>query len=142
MNAAQVAAGKEPYKNPRNAAAGSLRQIDARVTKSRPLKFFAYAWGEVSATLAETQYEAVQNLGKWGFSVNGLTKLCDNAAQMIAHYHDIETGRSGLGYDIDGVVYKVNDLALQKRLGFVSRARAGPSPINSPPKKPSQNSKP
>ena len=122
MNAAQVAAGKEPYKNPRNAAAGSLRQIDARVTKSRPLKFFAYAWGEVSAILADTQYEAVQNLGKWGFSVNDLTKLCDSAAQMIAHYHGIETARSGLGYDIDGVVYKVNDLALQERLGFVSRA--------------------
>ena len=122
MNEAQIAAGKDAYKNPRNAAAGSLRQIDARVTNDRPLKFFAYAWGEVSAPLAETQYEAVQNLAAWGFSVNELTKICDSAAQMIAHYHDIETGRSGLGYDIDGVVYKVDDLALQERLGFVSRA--------------------
>jgi len=122
MNEAQIAAGKDAYKNPRNAAAGSLRQIDARVTASRPLKFFAYAWGEVSAPLSGTQYGAVQNLGAWGFSVNELTKICDNAAQMIAHYHDIETGRSGLGYDIDGVVYKVDDLALQERLGFVSRA--------------------
>ena len=150
MNKAQVAAGKEPYKNPRNAAAGSLRQIDARVTKSRPLKFFAYAWGEVSATLAETQYEAVQNLGKWGFSVNGLTKLCVTTVdvprvqmakdkdtykesdltnyviitEVVEHYRKLVGSRPNLNYDIDGVVYKVNDLALQERLGFVSRAPA------------------
>jgi DNA ligase (NAD+) len=122
MNAAQEAAGKDTYKNPRNAAAGSLRQIDPNVTASRPLKFFAYAWGEVAAPLAGSQYEAVQNLGKWGFSINSLTKLCETAAEMIDHYRQIETDRSKLGYDIDGVVYKVNDLALQERLGFVSRA--------------------
>ncbi|NNC36803.1 MAG: NAD-dependent DNA ligase LigA [Acidimicrobiales bacterium] len=121
MNKAQEAAGKDTYKNPRNAAAGSLRQIDPRVTATRPLKFFAYAWGEIAAPLAGTQYEAVQNLGKWGFSINALTKLCESAEEMIAHYRKIETDRSTLGYDIDGVVYKVNDLALQDRLGFVSR---------------------
>ena len=75
MNEAQVKLGKHPYKNPRNAAAGSLRQIDARVTAKRPLQFFAYAWGEVSGPLANTQFEAVQNLGDWGFAVNPLTKV-------------------------------------------------------------------
>jgi len=122
MNRAQQAAGKDTYKNPRNAAAGSLRQIDPTVTATRPLKFYAYAWGEVAAPLADTQYEAVQNLGEWGFSINSLTRLCKTAPEMIAHYRKIEQDRSRLGYDIDGVVYKVNDLALQDRLGFVSRA--------------------
>ena len=122
MNTAQIEAGKVPYKNPRNAAAGSLRQIDPTVTAARPLKFYAYAWGDISAPLADTQYEAVQNLGKWGFSINSLTQLCETATEMIDHYRRIEMDRSALGYDIDGVVYKVNDLALQERLGFVSRA--------------------
>lgn len=122
MNEAQVKLGKAPYKNPRNAAAGSLRQIDARVTAKRPLQFFAYAWGEVSRPLAKTQFGAVRSLGEWGFAVNSLTKICVNSAELIAHYHDIETRRSQLGYDIDGVVYKVDDLNLQERLGFVSRA--------------------
>ncbi len=122
MNAQQEHAGKEPYKNPRNAAAGSLRQIDASVTASRPLKFFAYAWGEVSAPLSDTQMGAVDNLKAWGFSTNDLMQICDTASELIAHYKSIEAKRSTLGYDIDGVVYKVNDLALQERLGFVSRA--------------------
>ena len=122
MNAAQVKAGKSEYKNPRNAAAGSLRQIDPSVTASRPLKFFAYTWGEVSAPFAETQMEAVTKMAGWGFSVNPLMRQHDGPASMIAHYTDILTHRAGLGYDIDGVVYKVDDLALQTRLGFVSRA--------------------
>ena len=122
MNEAQVAAGKDAYKNPRNAAAGSLRQIDSNVTANRPLKFFAYTWGEVSAPFAKTQMEAVDLFSKWGFHTNPQMKLHENAAEMIAHYHDIEEKRAGLGYDIDGVVYKVNELALQNRLGFVSRA--------------------
>ena len=122
MNAAQEHAGKDAYKNPRNAAAGSLRQIDANVTASRPLKFYAYAWGEVSAPLSDTQMGAVDNLKAWGFSTNDLMRVCENAEDMIAHYKLIEAMRAGLGYDIDGVVYKVNDLALQERLGFVSRA--------------------
>jgi DNA ligase (NAD+) len=122
MNTEQEERGKEPYKNPRNAAAGSLRQIDPRETAKRPLKFFAYAWGELSAPLDKTQYGAVYRLGALGFSVNDLTLLCRNAAEMVAHYHKIENERADLGYDIDGVVYKVNDLALQERLGFVSRA--------------------
>ena len=122
MNAAQVAAGKEAYKNPRNAAAGSLRQIDPSITAARPLKLFAYTWGEVSEPFAATQMEAVAKFAAWGFTTNPDMKLHENAAQMIAHYHEIEEKRAGLGYDIDGVVYKVNDLALQARLGFVSRA--------------------
>lgn len=122
MNAAQEKAGKPVYKNPRNAAAGSLRQIDPSVTASRPLKLFAYTWGEVSAPFAATQMEAVEKFEAWGFAVNPDMKLHRNADEMIHHYHEIAEKRSALGYDIDGVVYKVNDLALQERLGFVSRA--------------------
>jgi len=122
MNAAQVKAGKDAYKNPRNAAAGSLRQIDPSITAQRPLKFFAYTWGEISAPISGTQMGAVERFGEWGFETNPQMKLHDSAAEMIAHYHDIEEKRAGLGYDIDGVVYKVNELVLQERLGFVSRA--------------------
>ena len=122
MNEAQIAAGKDAYKNPRNAAAGSLRQIDPSVTASRPLKFFAYTWGELSEPISDTQMGAVERFSGWGFDVNPQMKLHENAAELIAHYHEIETKRAALGYDIDGVVYKVNDLALQERLGFVSRA--------------------
>ncbi|MEE9346842.1 MAG: NAD-dependent DNA ligase LigA [Robiginitomaculum sp.] len=122
MNAAQIAAGRDAYKNPRNAAAGSLRQIDAAITASRPLRFYAYTWGEISAPFAKSQMDAVARFKDWGFSVNGLMAKFDDAAGLLAHYHDIENRRAGLGYDIDGVVYKVNDLALQARLGFVSRA--------------------
>ena len=122
MNERQVKAGKDAYKNPRNAAAGSLRQIDPSVTKDRPLKFFAYTWGEISAPISDTQMGAVERFDAWGFAVNDQMKVHQSAAEMIAHYHDIEEKRAGLGYDIDGVVYKVNELALQTRLGFVSRA--------------------
>ena len=122
MNERQVKAGKDAYKNPRNAAAGSLRQIDPNITAERPLKFFAYTWGEISAPISDTQMGAVERFAEWGFAVNDQMKRHDSAAQMIAHYHEIEEKRARLGYDIDGVVYKVNDLALQERLGFVSRA--------------------
>ena len=122
MNSAQIAAGKDAYKNPRNAAAGSLRQIDPSITAQRPLKFFAYTWGEISAPLSDTQMGAVYAMKQWGFSTNRDMKVHDSARSMIAHYQEIEAARAGLGYDIDGVVYKVNDLALQDRLGFVSRA--------------------
>ena len=122
MNAAQLKAGKPEYKNPRNAAAGSLRQIDVSVTASRPLKLFAYTWGEVSEPFAQTQMEAVAKMAEWGFSVNPQMRRHDGPEEMIVHYNEILTARAGLGYDIDGVVYKVDDLALQDRLGFVSRA--------------------
>lgn len=122
MNAKQLEDGKPVYANPRNAAAGSLRQIDPSITASRPLRFFAYTWGEVSAPLSDTQMGAVERMAAWGFSVNPDMRVHDGAEAMITHYEEIAQKRAGLGYDIDGVVYKVNDLALQERLGFVSRA--------------------
>jgi DNA ligase (NAD+) len=122
LNARQQAAGKPPFANPRNAAAGSLRQLDPKVTAERPLKFFAYAWGEISAPFADTQMGAMDAFRRFGLPVNPLTRLCRSAKELLAHYRAIEARRASLGYDIDGVVYKVNDLALQERLGFVSRS--------------------
>ncbi len=122
INARQAAAGKPLFANPRNAAAGSLRQLDASITASRPLRFFAYAWGEMSALPADTQCGVVQAFARWGFTTNPLMRRCASLNEMLAHYRLIETERANLGYDIDGVVYKVDDLALQERLGFVSRA--------------------
>ena len=122
LNARQAAAGKPVFANPRNSAAGSLRQLDASITASRPLAFFAYAWGEVSEPFATTQHGAIQAMHRFGLPTNPLTKLCNTAEAMLAHYRDIESRRASLGYDIDGVVYKVDDLSLQTRLGFVSRS--------------------
>ena len=122
LNERQAEAGKMIYANPRNSAAGSLRQIDAGVTAQRLLRFFAYAWGEVSDMPANTQKGMLDFLHHAGFVTNKLTKLCHSADEMIAHYRDIEQQRASLGYDIDGVVYKVDDLSYQERLGFVSRA--------------------
>ena len=122
LNRALEKADEEPFANPRNAAAGSLRQIDAAVTAARPLRFFAYAWGETSAPLGETQFESVKRLAKLGFKTNPLFVRCDDVEAMIAHYAKIEAQRSLLGYDIDGVVYKVDRLDYQERLGFVSRS--------------------
>ncbi|HSF63668.1 MAG TPA: NAD-dependent DNA ligase LigA, partial [Paracoccaceae bacterium] len=106
--------------NPRNAAAGSLRQLDATITAARPLRFFAYAWGALSAPLAATQSGAIARLASLGFATNPLTRLCHSHDDLMAQYRDIEAQRATLGYDIDGVVYKVDDLALQARLGFRS----------------------
>ena len=108
------------FANPRNAAAGSLRQIDPAVTARRPLRFFAYGWGELSAPLADTQSGAVARLADLGFQTNPLMKRCESAEEMIAVWAAIEQQRATLGYDIDGVVYKVDDLSLQTRLGFRS----------------------
>ena len=122
LNARQEAAGKPVFANPRNAAAGSLRQLDSRITAERPLEFFAYAWGEMSAPISATQFGAIEAFHRFGLPTNPLTQLCHSAAEMLAHFRRIEAMRSELPYDIDGVVYKVNDLALQERLGFVSRS--------------------
>ena len=122
LNERQEAAGKPAYKNPRNAAAGSLRQIDPKMTAQRPLHFFAYAWGELSEPLAATQMEAVQRFQSLGFMINPLMQCCDSVEAMIAVYRDIEARRASLGYDIDGVVYKVDRLDWQARLGQVARA--------------------
>jgi DNA ligase (NAD+) len=123
LNERQLERGKQTYVNPRNTAAGSLRQLDSKITASRPLKFFAYAWGEIKPeTPATTQMEMVEKFAEWGFSVNPLMRRFDNVDDLINHYHFIEQERAKLPYDIDGVVYKVNDLALQQRLGFISRS--------------------
>jgi DNA ligase (NAD+) len=122
MNARAEAAGEVVYANPRNSAAGSLRQLDSSITARRPLKFFAYSWGDLSAPLAETQSGSVARLAALGFVTNPLTRVCLTVEQMLAAYHEIGAKRRGLPYEIDGVVYKVDDLALQQRLGFVSRS--------------------
>lgn len=108
--------------NPRNGAAGSLRQKDPEVTRTRPLRFFAYAWGQVSEPLGETQYDVVRRFGDWGFPVNDRMVRCHSVEELLAHYHKIEAERAEIPYDIDGVVYKVDRLDLQERLGFRSRS--------------------
>lgn len=122
LNRRQSEAGEKIFANPRNAAAGSLRQLDPTITASRPLRFFAYAWGDHSSLPGDSQYDVVQAFAGWGFAVNPRMRLCHGVNDMLAAYRETEAARSTLGYDIDGVVYKVNALALQHRLGFVSRS--------------------
>ncbi len=122
LNERQEAAGAKAFANPRNAAAGSLRQLDPAITASRPLHFFGYAWGVVSEPLAPTQMEARQRLADFGFSLNHPTAICGSLSDIIAHYDFIGSERPHLPFDIDGVVYKVNRLDWQERLGQVSRA--------------------
>ncbi|WP_064694682.1 NAD-dependent DNA ligase LigA [Rhizobium aegyptiacum] len=122
LNRQMEAEGKQTYVNPRNTAAGSLRQLDAKVTASRKLKFFAYAWGEMSEMPADTQFDMVQTFKDWGFPVNPLMKRLNSVADILAHYDEIGLERPDLHYDIDGVVYKVDSLELQQRLGFRSRS--------------------
>lgn len=122
LNERMAAETGRVFANPRNFAAGSLRQKDPEMTRSRPLRFFAYAWGEVAAPLAETQFEAVRRLGGWGFPVNERMTVCRSLDEMLERYRAIEADRASLPYDIDGVVYKVDRLDLQERLGFRSRS--------------------
>ena len=122
LNARQAEQDKKTFANPRNAAAGSLRQLDSRITAVRPLRFFAYAWGSVSEALADTQEGAINRLNDLGFATNPLTTICKGTEDLIAHYRRIGDVRDTLNYDIDGVVYKVNALGLQTRLGFRSTA--------------------
>ncbi len=121
INEKQSQAGGRTFANPRNAAAGSLRQLDASITAERPLQFFAYAWGEVTALPGATQMEVLEALRGWGFPVNPHTRVCESVEELLAQYDAIERERANLGYDIDGVVYKVNRLDYQERLGFRSR---------------------
>ena len=118
----RMAESGQTFANPRNSAAGSLRQKNPEVTRSRPLKFFAYAWGETSEPLADTQYDSVLRFRDWGFPVNERMKRCASLEEMLAQYRAIEADRASLPYDIDGVVYKVDRLDLQERLGFRSRS--------------------
>jgi DNA ligase (NAD+) len=122
LNRRQSEAEEKTFANPRNAAAGSLRMLDPKVTAGRPLHFFAYALGEISQPIADTQMGVVQAFARFGFSTNPLTEICRTLDEILAHYRMLEAQRAELDYDIDGVVYKVNDLALQARLGFVSRS--------------------
>lgn len=123
LNQRQAELGKPTYVNPRNTAAGSLRQLDASLTAERSLKFFAYAWGEVLPGLpADTQYSMVETLADYGFHTNDLMRRLCTVEDLLEHYHAIERVRAELPYDIDGVVYKVDEIALQQRLGFVSRS--------------------
>ncbi len=121
LNKKQVEAGEAPFANPRNSAAGSLRQKDPSITASRPLGFFAYAWGEMSAMPEDTQTGMIGWFERCGFMTNPLTRLCHSVEQLIAFHRKIEESRAGLDYDIDGVVYKVDRIDWQERLGFVSR---------------------
>ncbi|MBV8976457.1 MAG: NAD-dependent DNA ligase LigA [Alphaproteobacteria bacterium] len=122
LNARQEKEGKPLFVNPRNTAAGAVRQLDPAMTAARPLHFFAYAWGEASAMPADTQWDMLQTFKSWGFKVNPLIRRCESMDEILAFYRHTEQRRASLGYDIDGVVYKVDRLDLQERLGFVSRS--------------------
>ncbi|MBW4051941.1 MAG: NAD-dependent DNA ligase LigA [Proteobacteria bacterium] len=121
LNEEQSAAGRTVFANPRNSAAGSLRQLDPQVTASRPLRFLAYAWGEMSEMPAASQWDMLNWLKQRGFPTNPLSRLCHSPGELLAFHQEIELGRARLDYDIDGVVYKVNRLDWQRRLGFVGR---------------------
>ncbi len=122
MNARAAEAGQQTYVNPRNSAAGALRQLDPAITATRPLRFFAHGWGEISAPLADTQSGAMMVLEKFGVPINPGMRVCAGAEELLAAYRAIGAGRAKLAYEIDGVVYKVDRLDLQQRLGFVSRS--------------------
>src|SRR6202049_4369792 len=121
LNRKQAEAGKPLYVNPRNTAAGSLRQLDPTITAARPLVFFAYAWGEMSDMPADTQSGMIKWLASRGFKTNPLTRMCRSVETLLAFHSAIEAQRAALDYDIDGVVYKVDRIDWQERLGFVSR---------------------
>ena len=122
LNKRQVAAGEKAYVNPRNTAAGSLRQLDPDITAGRPLRFFAYAWGEAEPRAWKTHSDYLKLLKDWGFRTNPLTKLCRTPDEVRAFYRKMGEDRPALPYDIDGVVYKLDRIDWQERLGFVSRA--------------------
>ena len=122
LNEHQASSGAKAFANPRNAAAGSLRQLDSKITASRLLRFFAYTWGEVSPPFSKTQWEARSFLASWGFTLNEPSRLVRNLEEIKTYYEEMESKRSGLGFSIDGVVYKVNRLDFQERLGSISRS--------------------
>jgi DNA ligase (NAD+) len=122
LNSEQAKQGLKVFANPRNAAAGFVRQLDPSVTARRPLRFFAYGWGDVERLPADTQWRVYEALNDWGFPVNPFMRLTNSVGEMLETYREIEQRRAGLGYDIDGVVYKINRFDLQERLGFVSRS--------------------
>ncbi len=121
INEKYAAEGKKTFANPRNAAAGSLRQLDPRITAERRLSIFAYTWGEVSERMWTSQADFFTHLQQWGFPINPLNCLCQSIADIEANFNKLMENRASLPYDIDGIVYKVNDIALQERLGFLTR---------------------
>ncbi|TVR98738.1 MAG: NAD-dependent DNA ligase LigA [Rhodospirillales bacterium] len=133
FNDRQRAEGLKVFANPRNAAAGSLRQLDPRITAMRPLRFFAYSWGELSEPVAATHYEFLGRLQDWGFPVNPLLARCRDVGGMIAFQREIAGKRPSLGYDIDGIVFKVDRIDWQERLGAVSRAPRWAIALKFPP---------
>ncbi|MQR97645.1 NAD-dependent DNA ligase LigA [Gluconobacter aidae] len=122
LNEQQVSRGAKPFANPRNAAAGSLRQLDAEITRSRPLSLFAYAQGYTSSPVATTHWDYLEKLRSWGFTVNPLSQMIAHARDIPAYVDRLARERSELDYDIDGIVFKLDDLSLQDRLGFAGRA--------------------
>ncbi len=122
LNAKQAEKGDKVFANPRNAAAGSLRQLDSSITAGRPLRFFGYAWGELSDQIGDSQWAFLEKLKGWGFQVNPHSRLCKGVDELLAYYDEMAEQRASLDYDIDGIVYKVNRFDWQSRLGFVSRA--------------------
>lgn len=122
LNERQTAANNKVFANPRNAAAGSLRQLDASITATRPLRFFAYSTGETSDAIGETHWDLLSRMKDWGFSINPLSRCCTDGAGALALYQEVAETRASLPYDIDGIVYKINRLDWQTRLGMVSRA--------------------
>ncbi|HKR24257.1 MAG TPA: NAD-dependent DNA ligase LigA, partial [Allosphingosinicella sp.] len=122
LNEQQEKAGERLFANPRNAAAGSLRQLDPAITAARPLRFFCYGWGEAEPLPGATQLEIVQAFRRWGLPVNPMTVIATSLGELLDHHKAVEAERAKLGYDIDGVVYKVNRIDYRERLGFVSRA--------------------
>lgn len=122
LNERQTAANNKVFANPRNAAAGSLRQLDASITETRPLRFFAYSTGETSDAIGETHWDLLSRMKDWGFSINPLSRRCTDSAGALALYQEVAETRASLPYDIDGIVYKINRLDWQNRLGMVSRA--------------------
>lgn len=122
MNEERLQKNEPIFANPRNAAAGSVRQLDPRITAKRPLKFFAYSCDDYAPFPVETHWEFLEKLKSWGFVVNPLARLCKSAEELLAYYHELEAGRSTLPYDIDGIVYKVNRIDFQNRMGFSTRA--------------------
>ncbi|WP_341364745.1 NAD-dependent DNA ligase LigA [Thalassospira sp. SN3W] len=122
LNETQTETGGKTFANPRNAAAGSLRQLDPTISAKRPLRFFAYSFGELSESLAQTHWDFISKIKGWGFVTNPHTTLLHNTDEIMAFYEELGNQRAELDYDIDGIVYKVNDFELQLRLGFVSRS--------------------
>lgn len=122
LNATQRDNGDKPFANPRNAAAGSIRQLDSRISASRPLRFFAYAWGEVSDSFAHTMQDAHQKMQSWGFKTPPTGKVLNTVLAIMEHYTYINDTRAKLDFDIDGIVYKVNNIHLQSRLGYIARS--------------------